>query len=117
MDIVHWRHENAVVPSTSSKLGSSRKEKIMIGKLGRIALLLALVVSLAAGSAHAQNVLTHQTRAAVKDGTARLVGHMPANQVINLVLVLPLRNQDGLNQFLNDVYDPASPNYRHFLTL
>lgn len=89
----------------------------MTRKPGRIALLLALVVSLAAGSAHAQNVLTRQTRAAVQDGTARLVGHMPANEMMHLVLVLPLRNQDGLNQFLNDVYDPASPNYRHFLTL
>lgn len=89
----------------------------MIGKLGRCGLLLALGVSLGAGTGQAQTVLTRHVREAVKNGSAKLVGHMPASQAMSLVIVLPLRNQDALDQFLNDVYDPASPSYRHFLTV
>jgi len=36
---------------------------------------------------------------------------------MKLVLVLPLRNQAGLDQLLKDIYDPASPSYRKFLTV
>ena len=36
---------------------------------------------------------------------------------MRLVLVLPLRNQEELDQFLRDLYDPASPSYRHYLTV
>ncbi len=89
----------------------------MLNRLGRIALPLAIVASLAAGVCQAQTVLTHQTRKAVQNGKAKMVGHMPANQVMHLVISLPLRNQAELNQFLKDVYDPASPIYRHFLTV
>jgi kumamolisin len=31
-------------------------------------------------------------------------------------VVLPLRDAAGLDSFLQDVYDPSSPSYRHFLT-
>jgi kumamolisin len=31
-------------------------------------------------------------------------------------IVLPLRDQAGLDAFVADVYNPSSPNYRHFLT-
>ncbi|HEX8711774.1 MAG TPA: S53 family serine peptidase [Terracidiphilus sp.] len=85
--------------------------------LGRSALLFALLVSFGVGIGSAQTVLTHHTRDAVKDGSAKLVGHMPANQEMNLVIVLPLRNQDALEQSLHNLYDPASPSYRHFLTV
>ena len=40
----------------------------------------------------------------------------PANQMLQLDLVLPLRDPAGLKAFLADVYNPASPNYRQFLT-
>jgi kumamolisin len=42
---------------------------------------------------------------------------MSATQTMNLVIALPLRNQDELDQFLKDVYDPSSPSYRQFLTV
>jgi subtilase family serine protease len=89
----------------------------MLGKLGRVVLLLTLAATLGAGSGQAQTVLTHHEREAVKNGSAKLVGHMPASQAISLVIVLPLRDQDALDQFLKDVYDPTSPSYRHFLTV
>jgi len=36
--------------------------------------------------------------------------------MLDLTIGLPLRNQAGLEQLLRELYDPASPNYRHFLT-
>jgi uncharacterized repeat protein (TIGR03803 family) len=35
---------------------------------------------------------------------------------LNLTLGLPLRNREGLTNLLQQLYDPASPNFRHFLT-
>lgn len=36
---------------------------------------------------------------------------------MNLDLVLPLRDAAGLDSFLTDLYDPASPNFHHFLSV
>jgi kumamolisin len=36
---------------------------------------------------------------------------------MRIELVLPIRDQAGLDSFLQDVYSPSSPNYRHFLSV
>jgi hypothetical protein len=36
---------------------------------------------------------------------------------MHLVFVLPLRHQPELENFLQQLYDPSSPSYRHFLTV
>jgi kumamolisin len=36
---------------------------------------------------------------------------------MRLDIVLPLRNQADLNNLLQELYDPSSPSYRHFLTV
>ena len=54
---------------------------------------------------------------AVSSGQAALVGPLPAEQNLNVSLVLPLRNQAGLTSLLGRLYDPTSPDYRHFLTV
>jgi len=46
-----------------------------------------------------------------------LLGTLPDSQKIKLSIVLPLRNQDQLQQLLASLYDPASPNYRKFLSV
>lgn len=89
----------------------------MLGKLGRLGLLVAIVVSVATGVGQAQYVLTHHVRTATQNGSAKLLGPMPASQVMQLVITLPLRNQDELDQFLTEVYDPGNALYRHFLTV
>jgi kumamolisin len=66
---------------------------------------------------HAQSLLTHHVRQVTQDGSARSMGRLPANQTLNLVITLPLRNEDQLDQLLKDLYDPASPSYRQFLTV
>jgi kumamolisin len=61
--------------------------------------------------------IKRHVREAVRSGQAQSVGRLPATQSMRLVLVLPLRNQEALDSFLKDLYDPASPSYRHFLTV
>jgi kumamolisin len=41
---------------------------------------------------------------------------MPATQIMQLDVVLPLRDQAGLDKFLNEVYDPSSPSFHHWVT-
>jgi subtilase family serine protease len=41
---------------------------------------------------------------------------LPATNRLNLAIGLPLRDPKGLQAFLADLYNPASPHYRHYLT-
>jgi kumamolisin len=45
------------------------------------------------------------------------VGHLPADQIMKLDLVLPVRDQAALDRFVEEVYNPASSSYRQFLTV
>src|SRR5262245_49209382 len=44
------------------------------------------------------------------------VERLPASKRLDLAIALPLRNQAALTNLLQEVYDPASSNYRHYLT-
>ncbi|HUE23165.1 MAG TPA: protease pro-enzyme activation domain-containing protein [Bryobacteraceae bacterium] len=48
---------------------------------------------------------------------AHVVGRLPGSQQLNLALTLILRNEAQLDTLLQQIYDPSSPNYRHFLTV
>ena len=69
------------------------------------------------------------TTSALAAGTQVLHGHVPAvvahlqslgrfpdTNRLNLAIGLPLRNQEALTNLLRQIYDPASPRYRHYLT-
>ncbi len=65
---------------------------------------------------HAQSqLLTRHVRDAVVNGQARLVGQLPASQTLRFDIVLPLRDHAGLQNFLQDLYDPSSSSYHQFL--
>ena len=51
------------------------------------------------------------------NGQAPSVGRLPANQSMRIDIVLAVRDQAGLDSFLQEVYDPSSPAYRRFLTV
>jgi uncharacterized repeat protein (TIGR03803 family) len=44
------------------------------------------------------------------------LGRLASTQQLNLAIGLPVRNQDALTEFLRELSDPTSPNYRHYLT-
>lgn len=83
--------------------------------------LLSIVALMAAVSpvvqAQSRALLTRHTRSATRTGEAASVGHLPSKQIMTLNVVLPLSDQAGLNAFLKSLSDPASPSYRHFLTV
>ena len=60
---------------------------------------------------------TRHTREVTLSGQAPSIGRLPATHAVRLVIVLPLRNQDQLEKLLDELYDPSSPSYRHFLTV
>jgi uncharacterized repeat protein (TIGR03803 family) len=69
-----------------------------------------------AGSGVERQVLPGHVPAAVSRLGLRPVGRLPATNRLNLAIGLPLRNTNALNQLLQDLYDPASPQFRHYLT-
>ncbi|MBE1162396.1 S53 family peptidase [Dyella acidiphila] len=70
----------------------------------------------AASAAHAAQFYTTHVRDAVTQATAKQVGTLPANQLMSIDVVLPVRDQAGLDQFVADVGNPASAQYRQFVT-
>ena len=90
----------------------------MIRKL-RTFLLTFVALAPVANVCQAQSLppLTRHVREVVLNGQAKSIGQMPLNQIVNLDVVLALRDQAGLDSFLKELYDPASLLYRHFLTV
>jgi len=62
-------------------------------------------------------VLHHHVRPEVSNGQAALVGPLPQTQRLNLAIMLPQRNQSELTNLLSRLYDPSSPDFRHFLSV
>jgi subtilase family serine protease len=92
------------------------KGELVIRRIGLSLLAIATVVSAATIDSQAQSVLTRHTREATFNGRAQAIGRMPSDQVMQLDLVLPLRDPAGLAGFLEEVYDPTSFSYHRFLT-
>jgi len=83
----------------------------------RVLSAVAALMFVTAGIAHGQSTLTRHTRMQVISSEAKFVNRLPGTQILRLDIVLPLRDQAGLDSFLKEVYDPTSPIYRHFLTV
>ncbi len=67
--------------------------------------------------AQLQSLLTRHVREVALNGEAQSVGRLPATQSMHFDMVLALRHQAELENFLQELYDPSSPSYRHFLTV
>ena len=67
--------------------------------------------------AEAQSALTHHVRPVVRGGQAQLLNPLSARESLRLDIVLPIRDQAGLDQLLLEISDPAGPSYRQFLSV
>ena len=88
----------------------------------KLSVSLLTIVAMVAGAnvicqAQPQSLLTRHVREVTLNGQAKSVGRLPASQSMRIDIVLALRDPAGLQTFLQQVYDPASPIYRHFLTV
>jgi subtilase family serine protease len=89
----------------------------MVRRIGLFFLTIAVLMSVMPMSSQAQSLLTRHVREVTRTGEAKPTGLLPSDQIMNLDVVLPLRDQAGLDSFVKELYDPASPSYRHFLTV
>jgi hypothetical protein len=82
-------------------------------RLAGVVFFLAFGLPLAASAVPRQRLSGNHVPAAVK----RLVaaGSLPGSQRLNLAISLPLRNEKELDGLLQQLYDPASPNYHRYL--
>ena len=69
------------------------------------------------GLAEPHATLTSHVPQAVASGQAAWVGELPATQRLSLAISLPLRNEADLDNLLEQLYDPQSPNYRQYLSV
>lgn len=76
-------------------------------------LLLAAVFS----QAEQRPTMTTHVPATVSSGVATLVGRVPSTQRMNLAVSLPLRNENELHGLLQEIYDPQSASFRHYLSV
>jgi kumamolisin len=92
---------------------------IMIRRLSAFLLAIVALVGITAKVCHAQpqTLLTVHTRDVVVDGQAPFIKRLPANQLMQIDIVLPVRDRAGLDNFARGVSDPSSPLYRHYVTV
>ncbi len=98
-----------IIKMKVSKSNSWFTTRIAILRLSCLFLLLTL---------SAKGVERHILSGHVPRTLARLqpMARLPATNVLQLAITLPLRNQDALANLLQRLYDPASPDYHCYLT-
>lgn len=99
-------------------MGETRQPATSLSSFRSFASLPFAVAALAVAASStltAQDVKTRHVRAVVATGQVQAHSQVSRQRVMNLDLVLPVRDADGLETFLADLYDPASSSYRHFL--
>src|ERR1700678_4269750 len=88
----------------------------------RLNLFLLTVILLVSGlnavcQAQSQTLLTRHVREAAVNGEALSVGHLPLTQSMRFDIVLALRHQPELENFLQEIYDSSSSEFRHYVTV
>ncbi len=63
-----------------------------------------------------QPLMTRHVREAVVTGQAQFINRLPAAQTMRFDMVMALRHQPELENFLKDLYDPTSSSYKKYLT-
>ena len=78
----------------------------------------ALLLFLSAGLVQAAGlkVLSSHVPAVVSRLHLQPMGNLSGSTNLHLAIGLPLRNQEALANLLQQIYDPASTNYHHYLT-
>jgi len=86
----------------------------------RLSVALLMIVAIVLGAAvvclaQPQSLLTRHVREVTLNGQAQFVGRLPATQSLRIDIVLPMRDQAGLDGFLRELYNPSNSLYRHSL--
>src|ERR1700733_13715195 len=81
-------------------------------------LLLSVAAFFSAGvmDGRAQTLMTRHVREVTLNGQAKPVGRLSSTKIMQLDVVLPIRDQAGLDAFLTNLHNPASSDYERYLT-
>ena len=85
--------------------------------LGRVAAYSFVLIIAALACAAQRPTMTTHVPEEVSSGVAPRIGFLPPDQRIGLAVSLPLRNEEELELLLEDIYNPHSPNYHHYLSV
>ncbi len=90
----------------------------LFSKPGRLGLVTAVIFLASFSLAQTQHPRWAPVEMQVPDGVFRSLpmGPKSATDIIQVSVSLPFRNPVGIQKFVDSVSDPASPNYRQFLT-
>jgi subtilase family serine protease len=88
----------------------------LLSRLAALVCAAAFMLITIPGQAQPQSLLTRHVREEIVSGRAQFVGQLPATQTLRFDIVLPLRDRAGLQSFVQEVQDPASPFHHQFLT-
>ncbi len=85
-------------------------------KIGVLLAISGIVASSASAAPTGMVTLGGHVPRAISRLNLQPTGDLPATNVLHLAIGLPLHDTAGLSNLLSQIYDPSSPNYRHFLT-
>jgi kumamolisin len=90
----------------------------VIRKFGLSLLAIASILSAAPAVSHAEALATptHHVREVVRNGQAHSLGRLPDTKIMQLDIVLQLKDRAGLQSLLKEQYDPQSPLFREWIT-
>lgn len=88
--------------------------QILAAAVAPVPIFASLVLGGTANAASALVALPHNVSPALT--TSDRMGALAPDTPLSVAVSLKLHNTEGLNQFLADVANPASPGYRHYLT-
>ena len=109
----HFRKESLKTISLGS---NDVKTDARLSSAAPLCLLLTLFLSLLTASASGGDRQFLQNSVPSPATNTAPLRHVSPWTKLNLTIGLPLRNREALTNLLQQLYDPASPNFRHFLT-
>jgi uncharacterized protein (TIGR03437 family) len=59
----------------------------------------------------------NQVPTPVANRSVHAIGRYPGSTFLEVAVGLPLKDNQGLQAFIDDIYNPASPNYKRYLTV
>jgi uncharacterized repeat protein (TIGR01451 family) len=89
-----------------------RKDLLAIG----LGMVLSSVTIFSSFAAPGNGTLRGHVPAVVANGRVPANGRLSADKTMQIAIGLPLRNRDALSNLIQQVSDPASPSYGHYLT-
>jgi len=90
---------------------------IILQRLAAVLCAFTLFFMAATAQAEQRPTMTSHVPAAVSSGVAPLVGHLPGAQRLSLAISLPMRNRAELDDLLQQIYDPQSSSFHHYLSV